>query len=84
MSAFHKDTFLETLKSYELDKVKDTLLDNGVDCLETFCGLKDSDLKGFGLNTGQIKKCLAAALRIKEKGLSPSKSIGELDKAGQA
>lgn len=80
MSAFHEDIFIKTLESYELDKMKDKLLDNGVDCLKTFCTLEESDFKGFGLNVGQIKKCLAAAVRMKEKGLSTD----ELDTAEQA
>lgn len=84
MSAFHEDCFFETLKLYELEKVIDKLTNNDVDCLETFCSLTESDFEEFGLNTGQRKKCLSAALRIKDKGLTPTSSTVDLKKAVHA
>lgn len=68
------------MKAYDMGNIADKLEEKGVECLDTFLKLKDSELKEFGLNTGQRKKCLSVALRIKEKGISPLNSCADVQK----
>lgn len=69
--------FRRSMQSFSIDKFVNKLEENGVDCLETFCSMNESDFEEMGLNKGQKRKCVLAAEYIKEQGLSWPHLINE-------
>nr|XP_022287381.1 uncharacterized protein LOC111100073 [Crassostrea virginica] len=64
-NGFKKDFFERTLKYYGLENCFNTLTDNGIDCLLTFCSTTNREFKKFGINKGLRKKCMLAQKKIK-------------------
>lgn len=63
------------MKRFELDDIMNTLIEHGVNCVETFCSLTESDFEEIGLNIGQRRKCILAAERIKIMALVDNKCL---------
>lgn len=70
IQGFNLEIFYQTMKRFELGDIMNTLIEHGVDCVETFCSLKESDFEEIGLNIGQRKKCILAAEHIKNHDLN--------------
>lgn len=51
------------------DKLKKTFAKHDIDCVKTFCSLKESDFKEMGLSIGERKRCVQAAQKIKNNEL---------------
>lgn len=64
---YNKTVFTEGMMKFAIEKLIPTLSQHGVDCVETFCSLTESDLKNIGLNIGEVKKCNLAARHMKDK-----------------
>lgn len=62
------------MRRFALDEFVKILVEHGVDCLETFCSMTESDLEKIGLNIGQRRKCILAAQQIKNEGSKEMKS----------
>lgn len=69
--------FRKSMQGFSIDKFVNKLEEHGIDCLETFCSMTESDFEEMGLNKGQRRKCVLAAEYIKEQGLSWPRSINE-------
>ncbi|XP_052709421.1 tumor susceptibility gene 101 protein-like isoform X1 [Crassostrea angulata] len=67
---YNLEIFFQTMERFELDDIMNTLIEHGVDCVETFCSMTESDFKEMGLNIGQRRKCILAAEHIKNYGLN--------------
>lgn len=61
---FNKAMFIKTMHKYSLDDCSSTLLENGVDCLLTFCSMTEDEFKDCGLKKGYILKCTLAQKHI--------------------
>lgn len=70
MQGYHSEIFYKTMERFELGDIMNTLIEHGVDCVETFCSMTESDFKEMGLNIGQRRKCILAAEHIKNYGLN--------------
>lgn len=63
------------MKKYGTDKFIDKLDNNGIDCLDTFTKLTESDYDGMGFKVGEKYKCLAASESIRNLGVSKPDSL---------
>lgn len=70
VQGYNLEIFFQTMERFELDDIMNTLIEHGVDCVETFCSMTESDFKEIGLNIGQRRKCILAAEHIKNYGLN--------------
>lgn len=67
--------FFQTMKKYGTDKFMEKLENNGIDCLDTFTKLKDSDYDTMGFKIGEKIKCLTASESIRNLGVSKPDSL---------
>lgn len=65
---FDLGTFQQTMKRFALDEFVNIMVEHGIDCVETFCSMTESDFEKIGLNIGQRRKCILAAQQIKNEG----------------
>lgn len=63
------------MKKYGVDKFMEKLRNNGVDCLETFMKLKESDYDTMGFKIGEKIKCLKASETIPNVWVSKPDSL---------
>lgn len=64
---YNKQVFTEGMMRFAIEELIPTLSQHGVDCVETFCSLTESNFKEIGLNIGEITKCNLAAQHMKDK-----------------
>lgn len=65
---------------FAIEELIPTLSQHGVDCVETFCSLTESNFKEIGLNIGEIKKCNLAAQHMKDKIVCFPNQTDEVDR----
>lgn len=53
------------MEKYGIGAFVDLLVKNGVDSLDKFCSMTDSNFEDIGLNVGHKLKCISAAKEIK-------------------
>lgn len=68
LQAYSFKVFEKILRKYSI-KCKNSLAEQGIDCLATFCTMTESDFKKIGLTTGDSKKCAIVAKLITEHDL---------------
>ncbi|XP_056015391.1 uncharacterized protein LOC125675901 isoform X2 [Ostrea edulis] len=66
-TGYDAGSFSFYLKKYNLQECKESLFNNGIDCVRTFLDLDRGKMQAFGLKYGQIQKCLLAIQDISKE-----------------